>query len=245
MQAASKKTIERLKDIIDRNGPKYLTTEPYATHQEILKSKSADKKTAGAILCVLVSDVLKNIKPEDNRASLSKTIREECGFNKAVADHLATVFLGVYSAENKMEWKSKKREGLSQFLQKDFVCSWKGFAVWDEGNGTVDCHYNAEIVLSPTELVAKEEKLKQKLRKNPFLKKEAIHQHFEKRIQEYLDYKFEDYCRCEDYYQPVVEDFEIDYHVSEWSKQNGFEVISCEGDGEDGGYEPTFRGRWY
>lgn len=50
----------------------------------------------------------------------------------------------------------------------------------DAGNGTVDCHYNAEIVLSPTELVTKEEKLKQKLRKNPFLKKNDIHQHFEK-----------------------------------------------------------------
>ena len=88
------------------------------TYQEILKSKSADKKTSGAILCVLVSDVHKRIKPEDNRASLSKTIREECGFNKAVADHLATLFLGVYSAENKMEWKSKSREGLSSWMSR-------------------------------------------------------------------------------------------------------------------------------
>ena len=245
MQEASEKAIEKLKDIIDRNAPKYLTAEPYMVYQEMLKAKAADRKTAGAILCVLVSDALKSIKPEDNRISLSKRIREECGFNKDVSDQLAKVFLGVYSTESKKEWKNKNREGLSQFLQEDFVCSWKGFAVWDEGNGTVDCHYNAEITLSPTESVAKEEKLKQKRRKNPFLKKDAIYQHFEKEIQKYLDYKFEEYCRCDDYYQPVVEDFEIDYYVSEWSKQNGFEVISCEGDGEDGGYEPTFRGGWY
>ena len=63
-------------------------------------------------------------------------------------------------------------------------------------------------------------------------------------IREYLDNKFEEYCTEDDYYQPVVEDFDIDYRVSEWSKENGFEVVSCDGNGENSGYEPKFRSRW-
>ena len=50
----------------------------------------------------------------------------------------------------------------------------------------------------------------------------------------------------DDYYQPVAEDFEIDYYASEWCGKHGFELVSCEGGGGDGGYEPKFRrGGWY
>lgn len=42
----------------------------------------------------------------------------------------------------------------------------------------------------------------------------------------------------------AVEDFELTYDVEHWCKENGFEVISSEGDGSDGGYEPKFRRSW-
>ena len=53
------------------------------------------------------------------------------------------------------------------------------------------------------------------------------------------------YCTCDGYYEPVVEDFELTYDVEHRCKENGFEVVSCEGDnGSDGGYEPKFRRGW-
>ena len=73
------------------------------------------------------------------------------------------------------------------------------------------------------------------------MEKDEIHKVFEKKLRVYLDCEFEEYCTEDDYYQPVVEDFEIEYRVTEWSKENGFEVIACDGDGGDGGYEPKFR----
>jgi hypothetical protein len=36
-----------------------------------------------------------------------------------------------------------------------------------------------------------------------------------------------------------------EYCVKEWSSKNGFDFISCDGDGYDGGYEPNFRRGWY
>ena len=123
--------------------------------------------------------------------------------------------------------------------------TWKAFAIWDEGNGTVDCSYEANIVLRPTEEVSKDKELTRLLKKNPFMGKDEIHKIFEENLREYLDYEFEEYCTEDDYYQPVVEDFEIEYRVTEWSKKNGFEVIACDGDGGDGGYEPKFRKGWY
>ena len=52
----------------------------------------------------------------------------------------------LYSDDNRKEWKSKECEGLREFMHEKFVCEWNGFSVWDAGNGTVDCHYEAEMI---------------------------------------------------------------------------------------------------
>ena len=118
--------------------------------------------------------------------------------------------------------------------------------LWDAGNGTVDCHYEAAIILMPTEAIASDKELASQLKKNPFMAKEAIYDLFAKRLKEYLDREFEEYCTEDDYYQPVVEDYgsNLEYDLAEWCKENGFEFVSFEGDGGDDGYEPKYPRRW-
>ena len=99
----------------------------------------------------------------------------------------------------------------------------------------------------PTEVISADKELAQKIKKNPFMTKSEIHELFAKRIKKYLDSEFEDYCTCDDYYQPVVEDFgdNLEYDLTEWCKKNGFELVSCDGDGDDDGYKPKFKRGWY
>ena len=130
--------------------------------------------------------------------------------------------------------------------KEDYSCKWNGYAVWDEGNGTVDCFYEAEIVIKPTEeIVVKHKELDKVLTKNPFTTKTEIQKLFERSIQDYLESEFKEYCECDDYYQPVVEDFDAEYSIKEWCGKNGFIFISCVGKGSDGGYDPKFRRGWY
>ena len=134
---------------------------------------------------------------------------------------------------------------MALFLEKPFICDWKGYAVWDAGNGTVDCNYEAHVVLKPTDSVRENEVLKQLLRGNQTASGEVIRNFFVKRLCGYLDDEFEEYCSDDDYYQPVVEDFELEYRVKNWCRQNAFDFVSCEGHGDDDGYVPKFRGgRW-
>ena len=70
-----------------------------------------------------------------------------------MADRLAIILHTLSSQDNKREWRSKEKEGLTQFLNEEFLYDWKGYAVWDAGNGTVDCHYEARIVVKPTKAV--------------------------------------------------------------------------------------------
>lgn len=241
MASSEEKIAAKLKEIIDINGPSYVTGEPYLVYKKLLDSKSADRKTAGAVMHALVSGATDAAINNADIQELSGTIQEECCLNKAMADRVAQIFSLLYSSDSKNSWKKKNKEGLRQFLSEKFSLTWKGFAVWDEGNGTVDCHYEAKIVLMPLKDVGKDKELARLLKQNPFMTKKEIHMCFEKRLRKYLDYEFNEYCTDDDYYQPVVEDFEIDYRVSGWSRENGFEVVSCDGDGDDAGYEPKYR----
>ena len=238
--------VASLKGLIDKNGPGFLKDEPYLVYTELIESGAADQKTAAALLHFLAMGLLKGAKCDDVEL-LSGIIRRECSLNKRMSDQLALILVSLYSDENRRKWKGKDREGLNQFLGEEFTCSWKGFAVWDDGNGTVDCHYEAEIILRPTESIATDAELASLLKKNPFMAKDTIHDLFARRLKSFLDYRFEEYCIEDDYCQPVVEDFgvDMDYALPKWCKENGFELVSFEGDGDDGGYEPKFRRGWY
>lgn len=247
MAQSNDRIVACLKGMIDRNGPSYLSNEPYETFKGLIETGAADRKTAAVILYVLASGLLKNMGAEKDEEALSAEIRKGCGLNKTTADQVASILQSLYSSDHKKEWKSKDMAGLRQFLAEEFIYTWKGFAVWDAGNGTVDCHYEAEIILDPTEAVSENEELAQLLKKNPFMTKDEIHDFFGKSLKLYLDDEFEDYCTCDDYYQPVVEDYGVNlgYDLTEWCKKNGFELVSFDGDGDDDGYEPKFRRGWY
>lgn len=156
-------------------------------------------------------------------------------------------FLSCIQATTEKNGRTRIRRDSGSFLQEEFTYTWKGFSVWDAGSGTVDCHYEAEIILNPTEAISEDKELSKRLKKNPFMTREAIYDLFAKRLKDHLDYEFEDYCTCDDYYPPVVEDFgpNMEYELPKWCKENGFELVSFDGDGDDDGFEPKFRKGWY
>lgn len=235
---------EKLKEIIDNNGPDYLSEEPYRVYKELLESKVTDRKMAGALLHLLVSGISENVDPCDDALNLSKRIQTACYFNKKMADRLAEIMLYLHSVENEKDWKEKDMAGLEEFRKEKLEVKWEGFATWSVSGGGVDGYYNADIVLAPAKNLVIDKDLEKQLSKNRFMKTEAISDHYGKELIKYLDGEFEEYCTCDDYYQPVVEDFELEYYLKEWCKKNGFKIISCEGEGDDSGFEPDSVRRW-
>ena len=134
--------------------------------------------------------------------------------------------------------------GLEQFRIEKLAVEWEGFATWKVSGGGVDCFYNAGIVLKPTKKLVINDELSKELKKNSFMKSDAIRKIYVKNLKAFLDHEFEEYCTCDDYYQPVVEDFELESYVNDWCKNNGFKIISCEGEGDDSGFEPDSVRRW-
>ena len=236
--------VEKLKELIDENGPKYLSTEPYEVYKELLRSKVTDRKTAGALLILFASGLSDFVKSENDPAFLSKLIQKNCCLNKRMADTLADIVLSLHSRENEDEWKGKEGTGLEKFKKEKLPVKWKGNATWHTSGGGVDCYYEADIVIKPTKALVINDKLSRALKKNPFMKTEDIGKIYENDLKVYLDCEFEDYCTCDDYYEPVAEDFELEAYLEDWCDENGFEIVSCEGDGGDDGYEPDSVRKW-
>ncbi|MBQ9301659.1 hypothetical protein [Butyrivibrio sp.] len=243
MMKTTEKVIVRLKELIDENGPGYITEKPYDVYKKMTEAVPEANIIAGAILMMISCGIWQSAILAEDCTKMSGQI-QKCCFNKKMTDQLTEVIQNLYSADNKTEWKSRKNEGLRKFRKVDHTFKWEGFSVWDAGNGTVDCYYNADIMLRPVKPPIKNATLDKMLKKNPFMNEDDIFKYYEKDLKQYLDSEFEEYCNCDDYYQPVVEDYDVEYDVKDWCSKNGFEIISCEGEGNDGGYEPKFIRRW-
>lgn len=235
---------EKLKELVDNNGPGYLAANPYDVYRELINSGSADNKTAGAVMLLLTAGIMEKPDSRQDPATLSKRIQKECCFNKRMADILTDIALLLHSNENEENWKDKDMAGLDKFRKEKMSVEWEGFATWQVSGGGVDCFYNALIVLKPTVKLVINEEVSKALKKNPFLKSDAIRKIYVKNLNAYLDREFEEYCTYDDYYQPVVEDFELEDYAEDWCKKNGFKIISCEDEGDDSGFVPDSVRRW-
>lgn len=236
----------RLKKIIDKEGPDAIISAPYKVYQELLKSGKADKKTAAAMLHTFVMEIPKHLsdKEEHSLEEISKAIQRECFLKKSASDSVAEVYLSLYTKENGDAWDNRRLSGLKSFLEQDWEIEWDGEAQWDGGQVYVDCDYHATIVIAPIEEKINDPTLDRMLKKNPFLGDDVIAEYFQESLLAYLNKEFEEYCTCDDYYPPVGEDFEAESYTKDWCRDHGFELVSFDGEGSTGDYEPKSR-RWY
>ena len=237
MTASPETIAEKLASIIDEKGPSALTDDPYGVYQKILSEKTADRRTAGALLHVLVSSVPVLAQKNQDAEELSVAVQNECCLSKAMADRMAEVFsLLCSSADSRDGREEMDGDDLPWFLSEEFGMSWDGFAECNSGSGTYDCSYSADIELRPTEAVAN--RLPWMLAEKQVLDADKVLSYFAEDLIDYLDSEFEDYCSGDDFSPSGVGDFDCAAYVAKWCRKNGFEVVSCEGEGELPDFEP-------
>ena len=146
-----------------------------------------------------------------------------------------------------LEERDRIRRGLDggRISLNRWKCSWDGNAVWDYGTGIVECFYEAEMVLGKGDSEVHGPEVQKLEMEKPGFTAEDVIVALQDSLCAELDAEFEYYCTEDDYYQPVVEDFEAEDYARDWAEKRGLELISFEGEGSDGGFEPKHkRGRW-
>ncbi|MBR2811367.1 MAG: hypothetical protein IKD69_08305 [Solobacterium sp.] len=236
------KLVTLLKGIIDHNGPEYPVNNPYEVYRTVVHQEAADQKTAAALMYTLlmqIPDAAKKMKEEE----LVRFICIQCSLKKEMAEKLAEVYLAVYSASNQKEWESQIGAGLREFLEQEWEFQWDGTSRWNGPSVYLDCYYHAEVCVAAKAKAADDKELQAMLKKNPFLEAGTIAEHFRKSLCDCLDRDFEEFCTAEDYYEPCIDDFELEYYAKEWCQEHGFALLECEGSGDTGDYE-SYGGRW-
>lgn len=238
------KALPLLKEIVDKNGVKYLQEEPYAVYKS-LESQETDPRVCRVVLVSLLAGAAENAEEMDEK-ELSGFIQKECFLKKAAADQVSQMWIALFGEQNLEEWAKNDGQGLRDFCSREWEYSWDGEATWYSGGVHTDCWCSGtvEIEVSDEELVRKE--TAGLLKKNPFLPAEKIFEHYKKILKKVLDEELEDYVTCDDYYPPVMEDYGGNFEgtVEEFCKKYGFDLVNCECEGDMSDFEPNGRGYW-
>ena len=104
--------------------------------------------------------------------------------------------------------------------------------------GFVYCYYNAKFKVAPLKDKLNTSLIDEKLKVNPFFLEEQIAKVYEDNLIKYHNHDFNYYCTADDYYQPFIEDYDLNDSVKEWCEKNGFKIISVKGNGSDSGFVP-------
>ena len=143
-----------------------------------------------------------------------------------------------------LEQRDRIRRGLDggRVTLDKWTYNWNGNAIWDYGTVTVDCHFQASMTFGKGDSVVRGPEVQKLEMEKPGFSEEDVIIALQDSLRDMLDQEFDDYCTEDDYYQPVVEDFEAEEYAREWAEERNIELTSFEGIGFDGGFEPKHRG---
>ena len=245
MTASTKSTaVQAITSLINANGPSYPAKHP-AKLLDALAQELGEDPLAGALYYSCLCWIFKEAaKKSVSREGLTEEIQKRCAFKKACAGELANILKEAYSADNLDRLKATKGTAFEDLCNSEgwpFV--WGGEAEWTCSNGSVECfgHGEAELRVADRE---KLHSLLQKILPNlAYCSQEEIQEAIAKQLSADLDSEFEEFCEDDDYYEPVVEDYDFGYDVKDFCRKYGLEVIDFTYTGGDEGFEPYFRGR--
>ena len=236
MQQTDEKTAiaKRLKKVIEENGLDYLMENSFKIYSLLLKEKVASPLSARMILLTLLAKVHLKAKELADAKELAQYIQRSCCLNKEMADFLSSIYVELFSAENQEEWKKKAGMGFDDFCRREWEFSWDGDCEWRHRGGTMDCSCSATArikIVNPQQLGSE---LQQMLEKNPFIASSDIFDYYQFILCDLLDSDFEEYCTSDDYYPPVVEDYNGNFYdiVEEFCKKYGMQLIAYDYSGD-------------
>ena len=248
MNASTKTTaIHAIVTLINTEGPDFPAKHP-AELLDALTQELGEDPLTGALyyscLCGIFKEAAKKSVSLDDLAALIQT---RCAFKKTYAGELANILKEAYSADNLDRLKATKGTAFEDLCNSEgwpFV--WGGEAEWTCSNGSVECfgHGEAELRVADRE---KLHSLLQKILPNlAYCSQEEIQEAIAKQLSADLDSEFEEYCEDDDYYEPVVEDYDFEYDLKAYCRKYGLLAWGFSYEGKDGGFEADFRGgRWH
>ncbi len=218
----TKATVSILKNLISQKGYDYIYDNAHSVYKALLK-KGIERRIADVTLYALVSETAR-----DNKTNIREEVENKLFLNEEMTTVVSDMFSTLYDTKSLSKMKKEEFKGLEEFLKGEWEIKSSGEATWQYRRSTrTDYSYTYKMTIKVVDRALVEKDLKDKLRENPFLKAEDIRSYYENEIDGIICSEFEDYCTCDDYYPPVVEDFpdNIHYEMDKFLPEHGLERI--------------------
>ena len=225
--------IKILKEIIDQEGPRYISREPYRVYERLI-AKKVEASLARMVLVTILSGAPAKAKKLDKEL-LSKEIQQDCYMKKNMADKLTEMYKALYDKKNQSAWNKKKLSGFNDFYDRTWQLEWSGRMEWHSGGGYVErtCKVYAEMCVSDSAKL--KTFLGPVLKKNPFISSDRIYSEIKKILAGTLESSMAEFVNEDDYYEPYMEDYDCGYALEKLCAETGLEVngYSCDGETSD------------
>ncbi len=229
----TKATVSILKNLISQKGYDYIYDNAHSVYKALLK-KGIERRIADVTLYALVSETAR-----DNKTNIREEVENKLFLNEEMTTVVSNMFSTLYDTKSLSKMKKEEFKGLEEFLKGEWEIKSSGEATWEYRRSTrTDYSYTYKMTIKVVDRALVEKDLKDKLRENPFLKAEDIRSYYENEIDGIICGEFEDYCTCDDYYPPVVEDFpgNIYYEMDKFLPEHGLERIDDDYDYHEGDF---------
>ncbi len=230
--------IEFLKKYIWKNGFEKLSENPFDVYKAMVKSSKdkpgIDSRTARLVLITLMSKTHEMARKGSSADELTKHIQSEHFVNKNTAKNLTSMYLELFSDENRNSWNAAKEAGFEEFCKEEWTIEWDGRCDWHtKHGGSYPCSANARLTITVRDITKLHSHLSSELKSNPFLSSDDIYSILVKQIEADLDNDMDEYCNADDYYEPYLEEFvgEGTYESEAKWKSWGLELVEFTGSG--------------
>ena len=204
--------IEFLKNYIWQNGFEKLSENPFNVYMTMVKSDKdkhgIDPGRARLILITLMSKTHEMAIKGCSSDELIDHIQSEHYVNRKVAKDLTSMYLKLFSEENRRSWNDAEEVGFEEFCKEEWAIEWNGRCDWHtKHGGSYPCSAEASLTIAVRDIEKLYNHLSLELKHNPFLSADDIYSILVKQIEVDLDNDMEEYCNADDYYEPYMEEF--------------------------------------
>ena len=231
--------IEFLKNYIWQNGFETLSENPFDVYKAMVRDgkdrHAIDQKTARLVLITLMSKTHEIAFKGGSADKLIDHIQSEHYLNRKASEDLASMYLELFSEENRKSWNEAKEEGFEEFCQEEWTIEWQGSCYWHtKHGGNFPCNAEASLVIAVQDKEMLHSHLSMELKTNPFLSADDIYRIIADEVRSNLDNDMEEYCNADDYYEPYFDEFIGEGTCdseNEWESW-GLEIVEFTGSGD-------------
>lgn len=224
--------IEFLQQFISNNGFEVLSRDPFSVYEAM---DGVDPRTARLLLITMMSKTHEMARKGCSEDELVRYIQSEHSVDKKTARKLASMYLEVFSDENRKSWNEAKEAGFRKFCEKEWSLEWQGSCDWhSKHGGSYPCSAEASLTFTVQNRKKLRSHFSTALASNPFLSADDLFRILAKQMEADLDRDLDEYCNADDYYEPYLEEFVGDgtYDSEEKWKSWGLDLMDFTGSGD-------------